>query len=223
MTQGDGHAAADTLQATPEAYKTPIESPVYFTPTTSFFSALNGNIGRGFCIRGEDRRLVRLQNLRWFSDVGMELCLPGRRLRLDRPKDRGWGEGWAFFSMPRRRMVWRAGSCVAAEIRETSQSAKELSGGFTLSGQRYNVRCQRSGLSARGYDRELLDASGVIATLEVNRAASGLVVREYIAWPQRPVPLDALAIGLHLMFWLQQGVGGGAAGAGGGGGGGGGC
>ena len=211
------------MASAPEPYKALIEEHLHFTPTTSFLSALGGDVGKGFRIARGEQALAWLRKVRWLSDVGMELCLPARRLRLDKPDDRSFSGGWSFFSMPRRRMVWRAGHGVAAEIRETSASRKRLSGQFELSGHRYNVRCNWSGGSGHNYQRQLMDSAGMAAELEVNQATSGPVFKEFIIWMHRPVRLDALAIAVHMMFWLQRSAGGGGGGAGGGGGGGGGC
>ncbi len=211
------------VASAPSPYKQLVEKHLYFTPTTSFMTALSGAVGKGFRIARGEQALASLRKTGWFSDIGMELCLPARRLRFDRPDDHSFAEGWSFFKMPRRRMVWRAGYGVAAEVRETSATWKRLTGGFEVDGHRYNVRCDWDGGSGHNYHRQLIDATGTLAELEVNQASSGLVFKEFVIWMHRPVRLDALAIAVHTMFWLQESARRGSGGGAGGGGGGGGC
>lgn len=207
-----------------------VEEPVYLVPRFKGVKALFAGSGAGSDImRGEDT-LVRIEKAPWGNDVGTELRLPGRRLRLDRPDDLTFGErfgNWfaAVFSVGSRRLIWRAGAGVAAEIEETSLSRRALSGRFELDGDQYRVLCDRAGFASRDpYHRRLHDATGLVAELEVNRTASGILSTEFTIWPHRSVRLDALALGVHMMFWLDPGSSGGSGGSGGpGGGGGGGC
>ncbi len=161
-----------------------------------------------------------------FSSRGQRLLIAGRRFRRGKPDDAGLGEGLGnvlrgFFGMPRRRAVWRAGAGTATEICETSQSQEELSGNFELQGEPFYVRCVlQKGWLSREFDRRLHGPGGPLAVLE----KSEFHRHRFILTPYRPTRLDALVIGLHLMFWLEESVGSaGAAGGAGGPSGGGGC
>ncbi len=159
------------------------------------------------------------------GERGTLLRFGGRRYRLDRPPDATLGEGLqnflvGFFGMPRRRDVWRVGTGIATEIRETSVSRKELSGVYQVDGRSYQVVRSAEGLLQRRYDGRIHGDGGVIATLDpATVPATGMRLS-----PVRPTRLDVLVLGLYMMIWLEGSVGGGPGGAGGGGpGGGGGC
>lgn len=167
-----------------------------------------------------DDPVVRIEGESGISDLGTQLRFAGRRYRLARPADQGFVEGLINGFRGRRRRVWKVGSGVATEIRETSVSRKELSGYFTIDGAAYQVTRACEGLLRARYDGRVFADGGVLAELE----PVPIPATQMTLTPLRPTRLDVLALALHMMIWLESAAsGGGGGGAGGGGGGGGGC
>lgn len=218
-------ATAVRTDETP-VHKQEIEDPLEVLPPRRILSRVPRTTGTTEIRQGSDVMAVIEQPGR-FSSEKPHLRIAARRFRFDRPEDAGLREGLGnllrgFFGMPRRRAIWRAGAGIATEIQETSQSRDRLSGRFRLEDQPYQVVCTAHGAPGREFDRRLHGPRGVQAILEPGEFDSNC----YFLTPCCATRLDALVVGVHMMFWLEESAGGGAGGAGGagpGGGGGGGC
>ncbi|WP_440995711.1 hypothetical protein [Arhodomonas sp. SL1] len=186
-----------------------------------------------FVIADVDDRLASLVEPGLLRPGFTELRFAGRRYRLDHPRDRSAGEVAGdclrrLGGRPRRRVLWRAGAGVVAELETDTkvdagvlQSRPTWTAHYRLDGTGYKVVCQRHGSGRRGLDRTLFADGLAVADVVANPFS----VQELDLSVRRPVPLDALAIAVHMMGWLPSsgGSGGGAGGGGGGGGDGGGC
>ncbi|WP_018718187.1 hypothetical protein [Arhodomonas aquaeolei] len=192
-----------------------------------------GGADETFVIADVDERLASLVEPGLLRSGFTELRFTGRRYRLDDPRDRGAGEIAGdvlgrLFGRPRRRVTWRAGAGVVAELETDStvdsggiQKRRSWTAHYRLDGTGYKVLCRRHSAGRRGLDRTLF-ADGLAVAEAVPNPFSAL---ELDLTVQRPVPLDALAIAVHMMGWLPtaSGSAGGGTAGGGGGDGGGGC
>lgn len=205
------------------AHKQPINEPLDVQPPRPVLGLFHRSMGLTE-IKTGPKTLAAIEHPGGLSLDKPRLLIAGRRFRFDRPEDASIQEGLGNFlsglvGMPRRRAIWRAGSGIATEISETSPTRKRLSGHFEIDARPYHVHCNlQEGFLKSEFDRRLYGPDGPLAVLETNAFDR----HSYTLTPYRPIPLDALTIGIHLMFWLEKSAGGNGAGGGAGGGGGGG-
>lgn len=210
------------MKDTAQPDKESVSDPLYVVAPGLFRSPFRRD-GRSIAITRGEETLASIEEPGLWSGRPEQLRFRGRRYRLARPDDATVGEAVAnmarsVFGVPRRRRVWRAGAGIVTEIRETTETAREAAGRFVIDDQPYHVQCTAYGSARRDIQRLLFGPRGLTAELEPSEFSR----QAFFLTPRLPTRLDVLAIGLHMMFWLNTGFsgGGGAGGAGGGGGGG---
>lgn len=193
------------------AHKQPIESRLAVVfPSLSVLMRRKRAV-KTLITRGEEE-LVAMEKRSWLSDRYLELHLPGyRRYRFDRPSDASSLDplksvlgGLLGSGPPKRRMVWRAGAGTAAQVTERSVSDEQLSARIRMEGETFEVTSDK--IRAGERDRRLVGSSTIMATIEPAETALIYSPSRYHLTPRTPVRIDLLAIAVHTLFWMEEGM-----------------
>lgn len=163
-------------------------------------------------IKHGEEELVAMEKRSWLSDRHLEMHLPGGcKYRFDRPSGassldplKSVLRGLLGSGPPKRRMVWRAGAGAAAQVTESSVSDEQLSARIRMEGQTFEVASDK--LRAGERDRRLVGSSTVMATIEPAETALVYSPSRYHLTPRSPVRIDLLAIAVHTLFWMEEGM-----------------